>query len=614
MAKYTKFLYLKTALILLVLMLLPFGLTAAESLSFKSDYFLYSDDLSYLYGGGNISLDTGKWQVTGDVLYMNVQQLSGVIYGKVTMQPTDKSAGTDIKKYDAVYFKGVFPNWQWLGVNYEKQLQFSGDETLQEAFAGFSKKTIAQLKSGSLFFEFKEFSIDKNQKIRAKYVIPYMMGLPTVPLRSFTVKRGQWAEKTMLAFNNINYTASDGLSLSFFLRLREKFTRGDYDIKLYERKLFNLADPKRGVLFSGQSRFFVKSNELLNYNVLVNSGDRSLNLRLNHRQNFKFFSYSLSQNISGRKNQPLFTEFSSRVTLNRLKLIQPAFLFSYDFKKSISYGLTTPLNLLKRVRLNVGWKRKIIRDTYRSDTSDFTTSMNFNGSFFSLNSNYNYSRNLLAAAVRKNFSVNMRMKPIYFLLDNIALDFSSFYMFSELPSGNQTLTRISPGVNIAVRSEGALLPLGFKLVPSFSLNHLWDNREENFTDFGYGLALRKELGKFAASLDYTLASRYRADSFWIEGNNRQNLNFNLSLKDRSHYSVLLRFYWNTHMKMENISLTGQINLPYDLRFSSFLLYYNQERKFRTLEIFIEKTFKKKIKIQGGYSLALKRFFIKFITT
>jgi hypothetical protein len=217
------------------------------------------------------------------------------------------------------------------------------------------------------------------------------------------------------------------------------------------------------------------------------------------------------------------------------------------------------------------------------------------------------------AAVRQNFSVNLRLKPLRFLMDNISMDIASFYMFSSLPYGEQTRTRISPGLNFALRSAGARLPLRFVLIPTFTFNHLWDNREENFTDFNYSLSLQKEIGKFTGSVDYTLASRYRAENFWIQGNNRQNLNLNLQLNDQEKYSVLMRFYFNNNLDLENISFTGRWDLFHDLRFSSFLLYYSREKKFQTLEVFLEKTFKKRIKIQGGYSLALKRFFIKFLT-
>jgi hypothetical protein len=608
MGKYTRFLYLELALLLLVL-----PLEAEESLRFKGDYFLYSDDLNYIYGGGNILLKAGDRQVKGSVLYMDVKQLNGIIYGNVRVlkKVKTKNKKTGEKKYDAVFFKGVPP--KWLVISYGEKVDMEGDQELKPLYMNFAKKTPKVLKNTALYFEFREFRINKNQKIKAKIVIPYMMGLPTVPLKRFTVNRGEWAEKTMLAFKSVNYSDLDGLSLSFFFRMREKFIKGDYDLKLYEREFFKLDGIKRGVLFSGKSSLLIKKKEILNYSALLNSGEKSFSLRLNHNNDSRYFRYSFSQNISGRGEKPTFFEFSSDITIKKLKVIVPFFNFTHDLKKSYSYRISTPLNLWKKLNINVSWQRKILKGNYRSDTSDFSTSVNFNSRFFSLSSNYNFSKNLLETYVRKNFSVNLNLKPLRFLEDSIAIDISSFYMFSALPYGDQTQERISPGINVTAHSVGVSMPLGFELVPAFTFNHLWDNLQENFTDFNYSLALKKQIGKFSGALAYSLASRYRAKNFWIEGNSRQNMNLDLELKDKENYSYLLRFYFNDNLALENISFTGRVNLPFDLTLSSFLLYYSEEKKIQTLEVFIEKNFKKKIRIQGGYSFALKRFFIKFLT-
>ncbi|NIM16326.1 MAG: hypothetical protein GTO45_30380 [Candidatus Aminicenantes bacterium] len=620
MEKFTKFLCLNLAVLALCRsFLLPLG-AVKETLHFKGDYFVYSEDDTYIYGSGNITLNAGGFQVKGDVLYMSVLDLSGVIYGDVRLTTIEskkgplaaggKKKGTE-KKYDAIYFRGIPP--RWLTVSYGDEMEITGDKDLKPLFLNFVKHTPDVLKQASLYFEFKECRIDKKRKIKAKIVITYAMGLPTVPLKRFTIRRGSYPDKTLVAFRNVGYSGVDGLSVAFRLRMREKFAKGDYNIKLYERQLFGLEEPKRGVLLSGRNRVLLKKTELLGISALANSGDQSFNIRLKHQKDFKFLSYTLSQHMSGQKNRPAFFEFSSQVTVKPLKLIVPSFQFTHDWKKSYSYRLSTPLNLWKPLGLNISWQRRIIKGDYRSDTSDLSASLNFNAPFFTLTSNYNFSKNLLEAAVRKNFSVNMRLKPLRFLMDNISLDISSFYMFSEIPIGEGTKERISPGVNIALRSTGASLPLGFALVPAFTFNHLWDNQEEDFTDFNYSLALQQEIGIFRGSIQYALASRYRARNFWIEGSNRQNLNLNLELFKEDKYSFLLRFYFNDNLALENISFTGQLDLPFDVRLSSFLLYYYRENRFQTLEVFIEKTLRKTIKIQGGYSLALKRFFIKFLT-
>jgi hypothetical protein len=599
-------------------------LTAEETLRFKGDYFLYSDDHNYIYGGGNIVMTAGGRRVQGSVLYMDVARLTGVIYGNVRVSAKGKKKGDKKKKkekkdkikkqekiYDAVFFKGVPP--KWLMVSFKEEIITEGDQTLKADFVKFVKKKPETLKDSAMYYECNEFRINKNQKIKAKIVVPYMMGLPTVPLKRFTVRRGEWEEKTMLAFNNVNYTGVDGLSLLFFLRLKEKWIKGDYDIKLYERELFKMDGVKRGVLFSGQSSVTAKNKEIFNYNVLLNSGEKTFNLHLNHRRNFKHFKYSFSQNISGREKQDTFFEFASDVTIKKLTIFAPTFTFTHDLKKSWSYGVSTPLNIWKKLNMNVCWQRKNINETYRSDTSNLTASLGFTSSLFSLSSNYNFSKNLLEATVKKNFSVNMRLKPLQFLEKNVSVDISSTYMFSSLPYGDQTQSRVSPAVNIAVSSAGVSMPLGLELVPAFTFNHLWDNREANFTDFQYALALRKRIGKFSTTLAYSLASRYRAENFWIEGNSQQNMNLDLELKNKKDYAFLLRFYYNNQLALETISFTGKLSLPFDLSFSSFMLYYEKEKKFQTLEVFIEKIFKNKIRIQGGYSLALKRFFVKFLT-
>jgi len=611
MEKYTKFLCLN-----FLILVLGVTLGAENNLHFKGDYFLFSDDQEYLYGGGNIVVTGADIKITGRTVYLRTQPFEGIIYGGVKIFKRKKQDGKDVfvedAQCDAVFLKGMPP--RWLRISFIDSIALEGDTALKTSFLGFIKKTPEELKDSSLYFEFKEFRVNRNKKMRAKIVIPYMMGLPAVPLRRFTVKRGEWEDKTLLAFKNINYSVGDGLSVKFMLRLRETFLKGDYTIKLFERKLFNLAEPKRGILFSGRGQVLVNKREFLNYSAVLNSGEESFNVKFNHRKDFKYFSYSLSQRITGRKQQPAFFEFSSELTLKPLKIIVPTVGFTYDFKNSTSYRVSSPLNLVKRMRLNVSWQRRTIRGDYRSDTADISASLNYRIPLFSLASSYNYSKNLLESSIKNNFSANLRLKPLLFLRDNLAFEVSTFCMFSSLPYGDRTETRFSPGINFALRSGGAVMPLGFKLVPAFTFNHLWDKREDRFTDFNYMVSLQKEIGRLRASVDYSLASRYRADNFWIEGSNRQNVNLSFQFKDLRRYDFLLRFYYNDNLRLENISLSGQLNLPWDLRFSSFILYYNHENRFQTTEIFVEKIFKRRLIIQGGYSLALKRFFIKFLTT
>ncbi len=599
-------------LLLLAAVLFP---AADGGIKLEGEYLLYSDDHTYIFGSGNIRLSAGGTKITADVVYIDVKKLSGLLYGNVTVTESKKrKSAKDLEKgksYDVLFFKGVPP--QWLQVNYGETYHLSGYTALERDYTMFIRQTPEELKDSSLYFEFRECRILKNQKVKAKIVVPYMMGIPSMPLKKFTINRGRWAEKTLVAFKNVNYSGLEGLSTAFFLRLRENFIRGDSKFKLYERKFFGLEDPKRGVLFTGRFQGMFKKKPFLDSNLLLNSGDKSYSVRFNHHKDYKFFKYRFSQHFSGREKRPAFMEFTSEVTLKQLKIIVPSVSFKYDWKKSFSYRFSTPLKLWKKLNLNTSWQRRTIKGDYPSDNTDFTTSVGFNSSLFTMSSNYNYSRNLVESTIKKNFSVNVKLKPLRFLDDNITMTIASSYMFSSIPFGAQkeNRDRNSTGINIGIHSTGIAMPLGLELVPSFALNHLWDDGAENFTDFNYGLVLRKRMGRFTAAAAYSLASRYRADNFWLEGNSTRNMNLFLEYNYKVH-ALKLRFYLDNDLKLENISLNGKIGLPFKFSISTFLLYYPEKDEFRTLDVFLEKVLKKKIRIQGGYSLNLKRFFVKMI--
>jgi len=470
-----------------------------------------------------------------------------------------------------------------------------------------------ELSKSGLHFEFREFRINKYRRIKARTIIPYIVNLPTLPIRSFVIRRGETPDRTAISFKNLNFSDLEGLSVSFVLRLKEKFVKSDFDLKFFEKELLGLENPKRGILFSGSSDFLIKNKSFLNFSTLLNSGEQSYNFSFRHRKDLKYFGYSLSQGVSGRGETPVFFQFASDVTLKKLPVLTPTFNFSHNLKKSYSYGVSSPIKVWNKLGLNLRWSRRIIKDDFESDTADFSTSLNFSTSIVNLSSNYNFSKNMLDAAVRKNFSVNMRLTPMHFLDKNVSLNMSSFYMFSDIPSGGESITRVSPGINASLSSVGALLPAGIKLAPSFSFNHIWDNREENFTDFNSQLSLEKEVGKFRCSLAYALVSRYRAKNFWVEGNNTRNMNLNFELIDPQKHSVNLRFYYNNALNLENITLSGKVNLPFNFIFSSFVFYYNESRKFQTVEIFIEKKILHKATLRGGYSLALKKIFIQVVS-
>lgn len=598
MEKFTKLLCLS-----LLIAALSVSLSAASDLHFKGDYFLFSDQSDYIYGRGNIEMKGKNTLVKGDVLYFDIQSLQGVIYGNVQAK-----TGTEEKTCQALFFT-VFP-LQLLHETFSDKIVKEGNEDLNDII---KKHAPEELKKSDLHFEFREFKINKYRRIKARTIIPYIMGLPTVPIRSFVIRMGATPDKTTISFRNLNYSELEGLSVSFMIRLKEKFMKGDFDLKLFEKQLLGLDNPKRGVIFSGNNDFLVKGKSILNVSALLNSADQSYNLGFSHRRDFKFLGYSLSQTLSGRGENPTYFQFASNVTLKKLKVLTPTFNFSHNLKQSYSYGVSTPIKTWKKLDLNMRWGRKILKESFVSDTSDFSTSMSYTASILNLSSNYNFSKNLLDAATRKNVSLNMRFNPVHFLDKNVSVNISSFYMFSAIPTGEDMMRRSTPGINAAIHSAGVLLPFGIRLAPSFSFNHIWDDREEDFSDFNSQLSLEKEIGKFKWSLAYSLASRYRSKNFWVEGNNTQNLNMNLEFMNPKRYNFYLRFYYNNDLNLENINFSGKIDLPYNFVFSAFALYYHEGRKLQTLEIFIEKKIFHNAKLQGGYSLALKKFFVQVVS-
>jgi len=575
---------------------------AGESLYFKGDYFIYSDDLDYIYGSGKIVLTYESLTIRGDIVYFDIKNLKGVIYGDIHVKKNEYE-----KRCNALFFR-VFP-LEFLCEIYLDNINKEGIKDVEDFVI---KKSPDNLKKSALYYEFREFKINKDRKIKAKKVIPFVMGLISIPLKKLTIKRGKIPEKTMLYFKNINYSELDGVSLSLLFRLRNKLMKGDYDFKFYDRKLFKNSDEKRGVLVSGQGGVFFNKNKFLDLSAFLNSGDKSFNLTLSHKKDCKYFSYSLSQNISGREHLQTFFELSSNLTFKKMRYIQPTLSFTHNLKSSYAYKISTPLNIWKKMNLNIGMERKILRDNFRSDMLDISTSLKADLSLISLSSDLNFAKDMLEESIRKNFSVSMNLKPLLFLDSNVSIDISSFYMFSELPYVETSYKRITPGVNVNVSSSGILLPAGFVIYPSFIFNQVWNNKESNSTNFNHLLSIEKELGKFRFSLDYSLISRYKSENFWVEGYNSKNINVNFEFKNESNYSFYLKFYFNDNLALENISLTNRVNLPFDITLSSFFLFYKQENKFQSIEIFIEKKVRNKIKIQGGYSLALKRFFLKFL--
>ena len=239
--------------------------------------------------------------------------------------------------------------------------------------------------------------------------------------------------------------------------------------------------------------------------------------------------------------------------------------------------------------------------------------MDFSSSILNLSSVLNISDNILQATQNRNFSTHLKFKTLFLLGKNVSINISPYYLFSSIPSQDTETTHISPGINADIKSAGVIFPLDFVVVPSLTVHHVWDNLDVDQTEFNYLLSLKKIFWKMSCSLDYSMVSRYRSEGFWVEGYNVKNINLRVEIKEKDKYSLGLRMYYNDDLKLENMTFTGEVFFPLNIKFSAFLLYYVIEDKFQSVEVFLEKKFSNIFKLQCGYSLALKKFFVKFFT-
>jgi hypothetical protein len=605
MDKYIKYLYRKPIyFILVVFYLFAVEISAENNIRFTGEYFIFSDQDNYIYGSGNITMKRNNTNITGKYLYLDIDKSEGVLLGNIIINKNKTELRTD-----AFFFK-IHP-FKYYTEKYEDTLHISSILKKDEKIK-IKKINLKDLKSGALYYEFNEFIIGKKRKIKAKNVIPYIMGFPSLPFKRFTIKRGDIPEKTMLYPESINYSGIYGLTLNTLLRIRSKVFRGDNKIKLFEKGIFGLGEPSRGFILSGKNNFYLKKKKLFELSLIANSDVSSFNIIFEHKRTGKNFTYEISQTISGRKDTDIVYNFKSGIIYKGLKFIRPNLVFTHNLKNNYSYDITSPFNLFKRLSINLGIKKNVFKDNFISNTLDFSSSAIFSGNFFKISSNFNSTKNFIETSLKKNFSLNLNFDTVYFLQKNIGLTFSTFYMFSKFPSGENISEKISPGINIMFDSKGFALPLGFSLNPVFVINQIWDNQSENYTDFNPFISLRKKLGSFLFSIDYSAISHYESDGFWVEGYNTTNIKFNIDLKNKN-YDLNLKFLTGNDMKLESILFNGKIYFSKSIIFSSFLIYYYNEKKMQTTEIFIEKNFRNVFKIQGGYSLALKKFFIKVLT-
>ena len=590
MGKFTRLLFLS------LFLLLPLLSRAGDPIAtFKGKYLIYSDYHHYIFGAGKIEVKIGEKKIFGDYLFFNVKTLKGKVLGRASMD--SKST------FDEILFSLIPLNFK--SISFGEKIKSSGKAE------EIKLKTLKELKNSALFYETRELRVYKSRKIIGYYVIPYVMGVLSFPLKKLILKKSEFFEKTTFYLKNINYDGFYGFSITPSLAIRTKALSGDIDFKLFERELFNISGEKRGINISANQLFKVKGRKILEMNGFFSSDSKSSNLSFSHESSIGPISFSLNQTISKTSSDKAVYLLDTLLKINGLKILSPSLNLKYDYRKSYSYLISTPLNILKNTEIFLSYLREKTNNSFISDTSKFSSSINFSSSILSGSSSFNLTKDMIEDSVKKDFALNLS-PPQISLINNINIMISPFYSFSSYPLSDQIFKKNNFGLNFSINSSGVLLPFKFSLYPNFSVYQLWEKDRESKTNFNYFLNIEKRKGVFSLIINYGISSSYKTKAFWIEGNNLKNMNIRAGLKKMGEYDFYLNFYFDNNYSLENITSKLEVNFLRDWRLSSYSIYYNKTKKLTSFEIFLEKTIKNSFKIQGGYSLLLKRFFIKLI--
>jgi len=590
MGKFTRLLFLS------LFLLLPLLSRAGDPIAtFKGKYLIYSDYHHYIFGAGKIEVKIGEKKIFGDYLFFNVKTLKGKVLGRASMD--SKST------FDEILFSLIPLNFK--SISFGEKIKSSGKAE------EIKLKTLKELKNSALFYETRELRIYKSRKIIGYYVIPYVMGVPSFPVKKLILKKSEFFEKTTFYLKNINYDGFYGFSITPSLAIRTKALSGDINFKLFERELFNISGEKRGINISANQLFKVKGRKILEMNGFFSSDSKSSNLSFSHESSIGPISFSLNQTISKTSSDKAVYLLDTLLKINGLKILSPSLNLKYDYRKSYSYLISTPLNILKNIDIFLSYLREKTNNSFISDTSKFSSSINFSSSILSGSSSFNLTKDMIEDSVKKDFALNLS-PPQISLINNINIMISPFYSFSSYPLSDQIFKKNNFGLNFSINSSGVLLPFKFSLYPNFSVYQLWEKDRESKTNFNYFLNIEKRKGVFSLIINYGISSSYKTKAFWIEGNNLKNMNIRAGLKKMGEYDFYLNFYFDNNYSLENITSKLEVNFLRDWRLSSYSIYYNKTKKLTSFEIFLEKTIKNSFKIQGGYSLLLKRFFIKLI--
>lgn len=595
MGNYTNYRFIKAS-IFFILTILCFS---DEILKVKEGYVLYSLDDKYVYASGDLHIEVLGRSIIGKRFYFDLRKWEGVLAGDVKFNN---------KKYDILVLEIKDKKLQWMGMSFGEEIKREGRRLKIPVF-----KYPDELRKAAIYFEAKEITVNELGRVKGVNVIPYALGAPSLPMKYMVLDLGKPPDKTHLRPGTLRYTQEEGAFAGVVLDVREKIYRGAYELKYFERGLFKIPGDPRGIIFSGSGSFGRKGKpSILDNSVFYTTMGKYMDFILSSTREGKLFEFRIQNRVTTREGEKPHYWFSSSLRFKKLKFFQPVVEVGWNYYSSYVLGVSTEIIPVKNSMLSLSWVKNTQED-HEIITKTEVSSLRFSytPSIFNLNLNASLTDDLIERTLRKDMSMNLQFKPVFFLEKSFSLTLESFFTFSRFPYGDSYSEKVNPGLRISLSSEGFLLPAGFEFLPGVDINQMWEKGKTSWTEFNYFLGLKKPLWKFTLGVDFSLNARYKSGGFWVEGYNNYYLNGRIEFKNQGSFITTV-FYFNDKMELERISSMGDIGLFLGFRVRFFSIYNNLRGRLTTLETYLEKNLRNAIKLQLGYSLNLKKYFFRVI--
>ncbi len=569
-----------------------------NQLEIKASYILYSQDHKYIYACGGVEAKVEGRRIRADYFYYSIRAKEGQATGAVEFNG---------KKYDILVFK-LSKKFKWMGINFGKKIEKTGDRLSLPTL-----KSPDELRKAAVFFEAHRITVGKYGKVKGWDVQPYVLGAPSIPLSSFVLDPGSPPPKTNLRLGTLRFTREDGAMVGLVLDLKEKIYRGRYETRYFERELFKLSGEPRGIIFSGYGSLGRKGRTPWMENSLFYTTEgKYLDFSLYSRREGKLFLFVMQNRVSSRQSEKPYYWLSSSLRFKKYRWFQPEISLGWDYKSSYQVSLATYINPHPSLHMDLSWmKNQQVTSYTTTSTSTSSFHVSYNPSIFNFSASALLSKDLLEKTKRKDISLNLNFRPLSLLQESLWAGFQFFFMFSSFPYGKDYYEKLSPGMRVSLTSSGYSLPLGLIFLPTLDINQTWERGKTSWTEFNYFLSFQKEMGNFILALEINGNSRYKLQQLWVEGTSNVFINGRVRWRT-AHSSASAVFYFDRSMSLERINIRGDISLFWELSFRFFSLYNQRLRKITIFEGYIEKNLRGAIKVQLGYSLSHKKYFVRVI--